>query len=189
VPNIRRGSGIVGIPEPDESDVLVYFEGNVYGSTGMERLADRAYHAFDRLRSQYPTVAFARLPKTALVDVGTFDPWQGQITPRSEEAEREIADWLDSPDSLDPAELRKTGSPARWLPTVGDRYRLARDVDRYPHFIAPSGAAGTITQADAHGIALKLDEPLPGAEEWDNEVVWAEDQVDSFGEDCKREDK
>lgn len=188
VPTIRRGSGIVGIPEPNEADVRVYFEGNVYGSVGMERLADRAAHAFDRLRSQYPTVAVARLPKTALVDVGTFDPWQGRITPRDAEAERAIADWLDASD-LDPAELQKSGAPARWLPSVGDRYRLARNVDRYPHFIAPTGATGTITQADGHGIALKLDEHLPGAETWDNEVVWAEEQVADFAVDCEREEK
>jgi hypothetical protein len=57
------------------------------------------------------------------------------------------------------------------LPSPGSRVRLMVDVDRYPHFTAPKGATGTVT---AHpGIfAVRLDEPLAGAEDWDNEVHW-----------------
>jgi hypothetical protein len=55
----------------------------------------------------------------------------------------------------------------------GMRLRLRHAVDRYPHFIAPAGAVGTVTHADSNVLCLRLDEYLPGAEEWDNEVVWA----------------
>lgn len=57
---------------------------------------------------------------------------------------------------------------------TGTRVRLRRDVERYPHFIAPEGCEGTITHADQEMIAVKLDEAIEGAEEWDNEVQWFE---------------
>lgn len=67
--------------------------------------------------------------------------------------------------------------------SAADRYALAlaqswsrvvlvRDVERYPFFIAPKGSTGTIVHADAEMIAIRLDEFLPGAEEWDNEVCF-----------------
>jgi hypothetical protein len=55
----------------------------------------------------------------------------------------------------------------------GMRLRLRHDVERYPHFIAPAGAVGTVTCVDSDVLCLRLDEHLPGAEEWDNEVVWS----------------
>lgn len=56
----------------------------------------------------------------------------------------------------------------------GDRVRLIHDVDRYPHFIAPAGATGTVVDHGDPSIALavRLDEILEGAEEWENEVHW-----------------
>lgn len=54
----------------------------------------------------------------------------------------------------------------------GTRVRLKRDVDRYPDFVAPEGAEGTVTKNWDDLIAVKLDEDLDGAEEWDNEVQW-----------------
>jgi hypothetical protein len=58
------------------------------------------------------------------------------------------------------------------LPAVGARARLRRSVERFPHFVAEEGAAGTITTAGEELIAMKLDRVLQGAEEWDNEVCW-----------------
>lgn len=54
----------------------------------------------------------------------------------------------------------------------GDRVRLNYDVERYPHFIAPKGAAGTILPIhDGDSVLLvRLDEPVFGMEEWDNEL-------------------
>lgn len=60
----------------------------------------------------------------------------------------------------------------------GQRVRLKRDVDRYPSFIARKGLVGTIVSTpgpDHMNLAVKMDEHLNGAEEWDNEIHWIED--------------
>ena len=68
---------------------------------------------------------------------------------------------------------------AEQLPPVGSRGRLRRSVDRFPHFVAQAGATGTVTEATDSLIALRLDEFLPGAEEWDNEVCWTPDDIEA----------
>jgi hypothetical protein len=55
---------------------------------------------------------------------------------------------------------------------VGTRVRLTREVERYPHFIAERGRAGVVVEATPDAVSVRLDEHLPGAEEWDNEVCW-----------------
>lgn len=65
------------------------------------------------------------------------------------------------------------------VPAVGSRGRLRRNVDRFPHFVALAGATGTVTEATDSLIALRLDEVLPGAEEWDNEVCWTCDDIEA----------
>lgn len=54
----------------------------------------------------------------------------------------------------------------------GTRVRLARNVERYPHFVAPAGAEGVITTISENLIAVRLDEDVEGADEWNNEVHW-----------------
>jgi hypothetical protein len=73
------------------------------------------------------------------------------------------------------------------IPTVGQRYRLTREVDRFPSFIAPAGSTGTIIAVDQHLIALRLDAPLAGAEDWDNAVHWYDDDcyTGNFSDDCE----
>jgi hypothetical protein len=56
---------------------------------------------------------------------------------------------------------------------VGTRVRLSNPVDRYPHFIAEAGSLGTVASSDADVLAVELDEPLAGAEDWDNQVLWS----------------
>ncbi len=62
------------------------------------------------------------------------------------------------------------------VPAVGDRVRLRCDVVKYMDFIAPKGLTGTVTVSAADElcgyIAVVMDEPLPGAEPWDNEIHW-----------------
>ena len=58
----------------------------------------------------------------------------------------------------------------------GTRVKLRKDVERYPHFVAPEGAEGIITKKEEDLIAVRLDEPLEGAEEWDNEIHWHKGQ-------------
>lgn len=65
------------------------------------------------------------------------------------------------------------------LPAIGSRGRLRRSVDRFPHFVAGARATGTVTEATDTLIALRLDETLPGAEEWDNDVCWTSDDIET----------
>lgn len=67
----------------------------------------------------------------------------------------------------------------------GARVRLTRDVERYPHFIARAGMVGTVTYSNTrhHEVAVKLDDLLPGAEAWDNEVCWSQGEVADFASD------
>ena len=60
---------------------------------------------------------------------------------------------------------------------VGDRVMLRRPVERFPHFTAPAGATGEVVHTDDQLLSVRLDENLRGAEEWDNEVQWTNDDL------------
>lgn len=69
---------------------------------------------------------------------------------------------------------------------VGDRVELARDVDRFPHFLAPKGLTGVVSSLDEYVITVRLDEHLDGAEDWENEICWeTSEQAEYFDEDVK----
>lgn len=58
-----------------------------------------------------------------------------------------------------------------------------REIDRYPNFVVPKGAKGTIVEYDpSEIIRVQLDNHLDGAEEWRNEVHWYEnaDNIEEF---------
>lgn len=55
--------------------------------------------------------------------------------------------------------------------TVGARVVLLRDVERFPSFIAAAGLTGTVVE-NTTLLGVRMDEPLAGAEEWDNCVQW-----------------
>jgi hypothetical protein len=67
---------------------------------------------------------------------------------------------------------------------VGDRVRLTRDVERYPHFTAPAGTTGVVTRVSrsapspSAGVTLliRADSKIRGAEPWGNEIEWAYDE-------------
>ena len=67
---------------------------------------------------------------------------------------------------------------------TGDRVRLTGDVERYPHFIAKKGMTGIVLDTDAsdypEAIAVKLDQHLDGCEEWDNTLLWQEEEREYF---------
>lgn len=72
---------------------------------------------------------------------------------------------------------------AKTLPAFGAHFRLTGAVERYPHFLAPVGATGTVVEACPDVISLHMDEYLPGAESWDNEIVWTiDDDYNENGE-------
>ncbi len=59
--------------------------------------------------------------------------------------------------------------------TVGTRVRLRKEIERFPHFMAPAGLTGRVVYHEHGEIDVEMDAPLPGAEEWDNQIVWRED--------------
>lgn len=61
-------------------------------------------------------------------------------------------------------------------PEVGRRVVLSMEVDSYPHALVQAGAAGVITHADDDRIRVRLDDPHPGLDAWDNELVWDREQ-------------
>jgi len=56
---------------------------------------------------------------------------------------------------------------------LGMRVALVHDIDRFPHFIAKAGAVGEVVYVDVGTLAVRMDEHVPGAEDWNNEVVWS----------------
>lgn len=58
------------------------------------------------------------------------------------------------------------------IPPVGERFRLVREVERFPHFIVDKGLTGTVVSVD-HGVIYgKMDQHIPDCEEWDNCIQW-----------------
>lgn len=57
----------------------------------------------------------------------------------------------------------------------GRRVRLKHDVDRFSDFVAPKGATGTVDEVTVHGISVKMDERIEGAEHWENCILWHPD--------------
>lgn len=62
------------------------------------------------------------------------------------------------------------------LPEVGSRVRFTETVERYPHFTVSAGSVGKVVDVgDPCIYAVRLDETLPGAEDWGNQVHWSLD--------------
>lgn len=57
------------------------------------------------------------------------------------------------------------------LPSIGQRVRLVRDVNRYPDYFARAGLTGRIVSTEG-GVRVQMDMPLPGAEATGNCVFW-----------------
>lgn len=77
------------------------------------------------------------------------------------------------------------------FPREGERWRLKANVERFPHFSAEAGRTGIIDEAGRDLISLMLDEPLPGAETWDNCISWTDDNTGGaalweFLQECER---
>jgi hypothetical protein len=66
---------------------------------------------------------------------------------------------------------RITGRPYLHPTKEGARFRLIREVDRFPDFVARPGLTGTVT-AVSGGIRGRIDQPVSGAQAWGNELHW-----------------
>lgn len=70
IPNIARGSAIVGGPLRDDHGVIVYYEGNVYDSQDSRTYEVRVNIAAGRYATKAPTIAKASVPPQYLIAVG-----------------------------------------------------------------------------------------------------------------------
>lgn len=90
---------------------------------------------------------------------------------------------------VDPADLCEPVSPVliedHPAYYIGATVRLARPVERFPHFRVPAGATGVVVAADAERVSVRMDEEIPGAEEWDNEIEWYLANGDNPAEDLE----
>lgn len=75
--------------------------------------------------------------------------------------------------------------PAVQLPPEGARVKFLGPLDRYPHFIVPDGAIGTVVESTEFLFVVRLDVHLPGAEAWENEVSWPWEDFSSVGTDLE----
>jgi hypothetical protein len=100
---IVPGSGIVGEPQGDGL-LLIHYEGNIYGSGEMQRYADRVYHAHGRHQAKAPTIARSLVGAERLVQIGRFDPVEGEVT-LSDGGELALCHWL-AVERIAPDELR-----------------------------------------------------------------------------------
>lgn len=76
-------------------------------------------------------------------------------------------------------------SPRPGHPLLGKRVKLKREVDRYPDFVAPEGMTGVIVMMENDFIRVQMDQPVYGAEPWDNEVHWQWEDVSNFEDDVE----
>jgi hypothetical protein len=60
------------------------------------------------------------------------------------------------------------------LPRVGALIRLARPVDRFPHFRCMAGERGTVVEVGPDVYAVEMDDPPPGSEEWAGVIHWTD---------------
>lgn len=107
---IDRGSGIVG-EEPDHpSDPLcLYYEGNRFNASNIITFADRCYHAGDRLRQNYPTVARGNFLPREMLLVG-FIGAAGEVVPCGLGSDVALANWLEIDVADLPPELQRKGA-------------------------------------------------------------------------------
>ncbi len=56
---------------------------------------------------------------------------------------------------------------------VGDIVQLTQEAERFsPDFFVSEGATGTVVEAEWDYLSVRIHTPVPGAEEWDNCLVW-----------------
>lgn len=76
---------------------------------------------------------------------------------------------------------------------VGGRVISKREIDRFPFFVLGKNKTGTIVEStigennrglmDRQLIAIKMDNPIEGCEEWDNQIEYYDESIDEFVDD------
>lgn len=70
---IVSGSAIAAF-KSDAQNLVIYYEGNLYGASNLRRFEDRALIAYGRLTQRAPTIAMAVVPISEFVIVGHMTP-------------------------------------------------------------------------------------------------------------------
>lgn len=65
------------------------------------------------------------------------------------------------------------------------RVRLRRDVDRGMDFVARAGLTGILVELTDQMVRVQMDEPLVGAEEWENCIIWTHPEPDEVALDLE----
>ncbi len=63
-------------------------------------------------------------------------------------------------------------------PPQGQRVVFWRDQECFPHFTVPAGTTGTVVESTEHGVAVHVDQHVPGlsdSEEWTGDYWWSRD--------------
>ncbi len=55
---------------------------------------------------------------------------------------------------------------------AGYRFKLFRQVDRFPDFLAPADLKGVVTAVDDSGVWGRMDQHIAGADQWHNQIHW-----------------
>lgn len=87
---VAAGSAIVG--EERAAGVVIYYEGNLYGASNLNKYEEKLSAAAGRLKADYPTAAKLLVQSEDLVEVGVYDTaiWAvAAITNREA-----LAEWL-----------------------------------------------------------------------------------------------
>lgn len=88
---IAKGSGIVGGEGEVPGMVVIYYEGNLYNAVNLNSYEERVKCAWGRMRTKYPTTAMAMVPAEELIQIGTLDDHDINITDQET-----LRDWLES---------------------------------------------------------------------------------------------
>jgi hypothetical protein len=129
-------------------------------NTGISPLADEALDAF------WEVIA-SHFPKAVSGDLSPHGTIRLQLA-----AEEAVAEWIANNVTTQHCDI-----------TTGYRFKLFREVARFPDFVVPAGLSGTVTVANEHGVRAKMDEQVDGARHWDNQIHWEDE--DEFAADTE----
>ena len=69
-------------------------------------------------------------------------------------------------------------------PVPGERYILTKRIDRL-NFVAPAYTTGTVVKLEPGFIALQAEQPIPGAEPWNNSIEFYTSDVAPLNQNGK----
>jgi hypothetical protein len=117
--------------------------------TFVETLTDKALDAFWQ-------VIVEEFPKATTGDLSPLATFH-----LSQAAEAAVLEWIWANASTWESDI-----------AIGYRFKLYRDLDRFPDFRIPGGLTGVVTALDKSGLWGRMDQHIAGAEQWENQIHW-----------------